>query len=74
MPLSVFYVVEGHHTCVFFQSTRSNSSKFLHVGTTAEEVAQMNAKGSDVGASFAVNPDDTHVSFFVVLDETQLVD
>lgn len=34
----------------------------------------MNAKGSDVGASFAVNPDDTHVSFFVVLDETQLVD
>lgn len=69
VPLGIFDVVHGNHACILFESAGSNSSEFLHMGTTAEEIANMNAEGTNIGTSFARNPEDTHVALFVVLNE-----
>jgi hypothetical protein len=44
------------------------------VGAHAEEQAQVHAKGTDVGASLAGNPEDTEVAVVVELDQLALVD
>jgi len=44
------------------------------MGTTSEEVTDMNTEGSDVSSSFTGNPEDAHVTLFVVLNELGLVD
>ncbi len=44
------------------------------MSTAAEEVAQVNTERSDVSTGFAADPENAHISFFVVLDEFQLVD
>ena len=74
VPLSVLHVVHRDHGGVLHQRAGADTAELLHVSSTAEQVTEMHAKGTDVGASFAVNPHDTHVTSFVVLNELQLVD
>ena len=42
--------------------------------TTPKQVTDVHAKGSDVGSSFARNPENAHISLFIVLNELGLVD
>ena len=44
------------------------------MGTTTEEIADMYTEGTDVGASFAADPENTHIAVFVVLNQLCLVD
>ena len=62
-----------YHGLVFFESTTSNTPKFLHVRTTPKDVAQMDTEGSDVGASLALDPEDSHVSLLVVVEKLLLI-
>jgi hypothetical protein len=43
------------------------------VRTTSEEVTEMDTKSTDIGSSFAGNPEDTEISLFIVLNEFQFV-
>lgn len=74
MPLGIFDVVHGDHAGILFESAGSDSSEFLHVGTTAEQIANMNAQGTNVGTCLAGNPEYTHVALFVVLNKARFVD
>jgi hypothetical protein len=43
------------------------------VSTAAKNIADVNAKSSDVGTSFTRHPEDTHISLLVVVEELALV-
>jgi hypothetical protein len=74
VPLGIKNVVHGDHGVVFLEGTGTDTSEFLHVRTTSEEVTEMDTEGTDIGSSFAGNPEDTEISLFIVLNELQLVD
>ena len=44
------------------------------MGTTTEEIADMHTEGTDVGASFTADPENAHVTVFVVLNQLRLID
>ena len=69
MPLGIFDVVHSDHGFVLFEGTASYSPELGHVCTTSEKVTDMNAKSSNIGTSLATDPEDTHVSLFVVLEK-----
>ena len=72
-PLGVQDVMEGDELLGLVHGTTANTSKLLHVSTNAEQQAQVDAKGTDVGTSLAANPEDTEVAVIVKLDELALV-
>ena len=74
VPLSILNIVQSDHAAIFFQSTRSVSAEFLHVGAAAEQVSNVDAHGSNVGTSLAAHPEDAHVSFFVEFKQLSLID
>ncbi len=44
------------------------------MSTAAKNVADVNALSSDVGTGLARNPEDTHISLLVVVEELALID
>ncbi len=44
------------------------------MSTAAQNVADMDAKSTNVGTSFATDPEDTHISLLVVVEELAFVD
>ena len=63
-----------HHSAIFLESARSDSSELLHVRTATKQVTEVHTKCSHVCTSLARKPKDAKVAFVVVLDETGLID
>ena len=74
VPLSVLDVVHGDHGLVLLEGARAGTSQLLHVSTAAENISDVDTEGTDVGTSFARNPEDAHVTLLVVVEELGLVD
>ncbi len=74
VPLSILNIVHGDHGLILLESARASTSELLHVGTDSQNVADVNAKGSHVGAGLTRDPEDAHVSFLIVVEELALVD
>ena len=74
VPLSVFNVVHGHHGVVLFKSTTTDASKLLHVSAATEEVANMDTESTHVSASLTADPENSHVTVFVIFNQLRLVD
>ena len=74
VPLGVLDVVKGDHGAVFLQRATAVAAKLLHVGAAADEIADVDAHGTDVSSSLAADPEDAEVTLLVVLDELRLVD
>jgi len=74
VPLGVLDVVHGDHGVVLLEGTGSHSAELLHVSAASEDVADMHAKGSHVGTSFAAEPEDTHIALHIVIEELALID
>ena len=55
-------------------SSNQRSGTYLHVGTDAEEEAEVDAEGADVCAGLAADPEDAQMPFAVVFEELALVD
>jgi len=43
------------------------------VGAAAEDVADVNAKGTNVGTSLAADPEDTHIALLIVVEQLALI-
>lgn len=75
LPLSIKNVVEGNHLAVVLpHGTTAHTAQLLHVRADAEEQAQVDAEGSDVGSGLARHPKDAEVAIVVELDQAALVD
>jgi len=74
VPLSVLDVVHGDHGLVFLKSTGAGSAELLHVCATAEDISDMDTKGTNVSSSLARDPEDTHVALQIVIEKLALID
>jgi hypothetical protein len=66
--------VHGHDIIVLSHSSRPDPSQFLHVRSDTQQQTQMNTQGSDVRSGLTRDPEDTEVSFLVVLEHLGFVD
>ena len=66
--------MHGHHRCILLKGSTSDTSQLLHVSAAAEKISDMDAKGTNVSASLAANPENTHITVFVVFNELGLID
>lgn len=73
-PLGVEDVVHGDDVVVFAKSAGADTSELLHVTTDAEQEAEVDAEGSDVGAGLARDPEDGQAALVVELEQLGLVD
>ena len=73
-PLGVKDVVQSDKPLCLVHSSTPHTAKLLHVGADAEKETQVHAEGTDVGAGFAADPEDTQVAVIIKLDELALVD
>lgn len=66
--------MQGNELLGFIHGTTPHTAKFLHVGANTEQKAEVHAKGTDIGAGLAADPEDTEMAIIVKLDELALVD
>jgi hypothetical protein len=73
-PLGVENVVESDQVLGLVHSTRPHTAQLLHVGADTEQETQVNAESTDVGTSFAADPENTKLPLIVEFVELALVD
>lgn len=73
-PLSVENVVKSDKVLGLVHGTRPYTAQLLHVGADTEQKTQVNAKGTDIGASLAADPENTKLPLIVEFVELALVD
>lgn len=61
--------MHGNHWGVFEKSTRAGTSEFLHMSAHTKQVAQVNAKRTNVSSCLTVNPDNAQISRLIVIDK-----
>ena len=72
-PLRVEHVVHRHHVVRLPQRPRPHAAQLLHVPPRAEEQAEVDAQGADVGAGLARDPEDGEAAGFIEFEEFRLV-
>jgi hypothetical protein len=72
--LGVENVVQSDEVLLLVHSTRSHTSKLLHVSADAEQQTEVDTESTDVGTGLARNPKDTELSLIVKLVKVALVD
>ena len=73
-PLSVEDVVHGDNVVALAHRSTPDTPELLHVASDAEQQAEVDAEGTDVGSGLARDPEDGEVAVVVELDELALVD
>ena len=66
--------MHGHHGLVLLEGATTDTSQLLHMSTTAEKIANMDAEGTNVSTSLAAHPENTHITVLVILNQLGLVD
>lgn len=72
--LGIKDIVKGDEVLLLVHGTRSHTSQLLHVSTDTQQKTKVNTECTDVGTSFARNPEDTELSLVVELVKLALVD
>lgn len=66
--------MHGDEALLLAHGTASHPAQLLHVPTDAQQDAQVDAQGTDVGAGLAADPEHAQVALLVVLVQLGLVD
>mmetsp|Transcript_6913 Transcript_6913/g.10899 ORF Transcript_6913/g.10899 Transcript_6913/m.10899 type:complete len:312 (-) Transcript_6913:122-1057(-) len=73
LPLGVQHVVHGVQVPVLVQGPGPDAAQLLHVAPHARHQAQVHAEGADVRARLTTDPENTKVSFWIILNQFGLV-
>jgi hypothetical protein len=72
-PLGIKDIMKSDHVLLLVHSTRSNTSKLLHVSTNAQQETQVHTESTDVGTGLTADPENTQVALIVEFVKLALV-